>query len=170
MDLLDYILKYIGLIGFLVSLVALYFNWRNTSVNKKKFEDDKNEKKKADLYWNDISDYKKNRGRRNISIVNKGKATAKNVRVLIDGEPIKVYQKGERVQNGMGYVYHFKGIRLLEDIFPKNINSDYAEYISIETNLVENQSMHIKLVWDDDFGTNRENHINWVPGVTKIIS
>ncbi|HHX7186632.1 TPA: hypothetical protein ACVG9G_000444 [Bacillus thuringiensis] len=162
----------LSVISFFLSCLALYFNWQNTSINKKKFKHEQDDKKKANLVWEEIKGNSGQKGIKSIKISNIGKSDAKNFRILINDKVIEIIQKSdEKPGDEYPTQYIFDGLKLTNqnnNFVPSEVSAGLSTTFKIWANPLSNQFIIIKFSWDDEFEEGREKSFKYIPGNTKL--
>ncbi|MEK4707088.1 hypothetical protein [Bacillus sp. FSL R10-2780] len=172
--MLDYILNnwtwtgVISVISLIFSCIALFLNWQNTSINKKKFKHEQDDKKKANIIWDETKGSTALNGVKSIKISNTGKSDAKNFRVMIHNKEIELLQESDKIPGSeVPIKYSFDGIKLIplkNNFVPTEISAGLSVSFQIRTNLLSEQSITVKLIWDDEFEEGRERIFKYIPG------
>ncbi|HDR4766258.1 TPA: hypothetical protein ACQ75Q_001409 [Bacillus thuringiensis] len=162
----------LSIISFILSCFALYFNWQNTSINKKKFKNEQDNKKKAKIVWQEIKGDSNLNGAKLIKISNTGESDAKNFNITINDNALEKIQKND-IQPGDSYptTYLYDGLKLtnLDDNFvPNEISAGLSITFEVRSNLFSSQFVSVKCIWDDEFEEGREISFKYIPGNTKL--
>ncbi|PFW97692.1 hypothetical protein [Bacillus pseudomycoides] len=175
---MDYIINHwtwtgvLSVISLFLSCSALYLNWKNTSINKKKFKNELDDKKKADIVWEEVKGNSQLKGIKTISISNTGKSDAKNLRIIINDKELERLQENDKVPGGEGWTkYSFDGLKLIEkkdNFVPSEISTGTSVSFQIMANPLSGQFVAIKFIWDDEFEKRREKTFKYIPGNTKL--
>ncbi|MED0936420.1 hypothetical protein P4T37_06785 [Bacillus mobilis] len=170
-DLLNWIINnwagILSIISLCLSILALYFNWKNTSINKKKFKQEQDDKKKASIVWNETSDSRSLYGFKTIKISNTGNSDAKNFQIIINGKKIEKIDESDHEAEE----FTFDGLKLTDqsnNSVPTEISAGLSASLRIITNPINHEFIKVKLIWDDEFEEKREKIINYTPGNTKL--
>ncbi|MFJ8216244.1 hypothetical protein [Bacillus cereus] len=142
---------------------ALYLNRQNTSINKEKLKNEIDEKKKANLIWEELPTNRNNTGRKVIKITNVGAATARNIQVFIGKIELGIAEEGAESEVNLVSFNQYK------DPYPtpKNLNSSCFQEFIVKIHKFTEPNIEIKLIWDDDFEEKRSNTIFYIPGSTR---
>lgn len=176
MFFLDFILNnwasFLSIISFILSCLALYFNWQNTNINKKKFKNEQDDKKKAIIAWEEIKGNSAPKGIKSIKLSNTGKSDAKNLRILINDRDIETIQKSdEKPGNEYPTQYLFDGLKLINEknnFVPNEVSAGLSATFKIWANPLSNRLIIVKFIWDDEFEEEREKSFKYIPGNTKL--
>ncbi|PEZ83068.1 hypothetical protein CN374_29070 [Bacillus cereus] len=164
----------LSVISFILSCLALYFNWQNTNINKKKFKHEQDDKKKATIVWEEFEGNKYLKGIKSIKISNEGKSDAKNFRVITNNKEIEWVQDSDIIPGDeLPTQYSFDGLKLVnkqDNFVPTEISAGLSVSFQIRTNPLSEQFIAVKLIWDDEFEEGREKSFKYVPGNTKLIN
>ncbi|PFF30943.1 hypothetical protein CN327_21665 [Bacillus cereus] len=154
------------------SLIALFLNWQNTNINKKKFKHEQDDKNKADLVWEQIKGNSQLKGIKTIRISNTGNSDAKNLRIITDDKELEKIQENDKIPgNPYANGYTFDGLKLVnkqDNFVPTEISAGLSVSFQIRTNPLSEQFITVKLIWDDEFEEGRERTFKYVPGNTKL--
>ncbi|MEJ9111475.1 hypothetical protein LAV76_01740 [Bacillus paramobilis] len=163
----------LSVISFILSCFALYFNWQNTNINKKKFKHEQDDKKKATIVWEEFEGNKYLKGIKSIKISNEGKSDAKNFRVIINNKEIEWIQDSDIIPGDeLPTQYSFDGLKLVnkqDNFVPTEISAGLSVLFQIRTNPLSEQFITVKIIWDDEFEEGRERTFKYIPGKTKSI-
>lgn len=176
MFFLDFILNnwtsILSVISFILSCLALYFNWQNTEINKKKFKHEQDDKQKADIVWEEVDGSNALKGVKSIKISNTGKSDAKNFRIFINDKEIEIIQEKDKIPgNDYPTQYSFDGLKIVNmknNFAPSEISSGLSTTLKVRTNPLNDRFISVKFIWDDDFKKGREKTIKYTPGNTKL--
>ncbi|OWT51820.1 hypothetical protein [Bacillus sp. K2I17] len=162
----------LSITSLVLSCLALYFNWQNTNINKKKFKHEQDDKKKANIVWEEIKGNSGLKGIKSIKISNTGHSDAKNIRIIINDKELEKVQENDIIPGG-GYPssYSFDGLKLTDtrnNFAPTEISAGLSVSFQISTNPLSNQFIIVKCIWDDEFEKNREKSFKYIPGNTKL--
>ncbi|PDZ29132.1 hypothetical protein CON85_07870 [Bacillus toyonensis] len=173
---MDYILNnwtsILSITSFCLSCLALYLNWQNTNINKKKFKQDQDDKNKADLVWDEVNGSSAPKGVKSIQIRNRGKSDAKNFRIIINEKELEIIQENDIIpSNAYPTQYSFDGLKLTNsrnNFVPDEINAGLSIKFEIRTNPLSEKFIIVKFIWDDEFEEGREKSFKYIPGNTKL--
>ncbi|MEG7831579.1 hypothetical protein [Bacillus cereus] len=162
----------LSVISFILSCLALYFNWQNTDINKKKFKHEQDDKKKADIVWQEVDGSSALQGVKSIKISNTGKSDAKNFRIFINDKEIETLQEKDKIPGDVYPTqYSFDGLKIVDmknNFVPSEINSGLSATFKVRTNPLSDRFVSVKFTWDDEFKEGREKTFKYTPGNTKI--
>ncbi|WP_026591428.1 hypothetical protein [Bacillus sp. UNC437CL72CviS29] len=162
----------ISVISLILSCLALFFNWQNTNINKKKFKHEQDDKKKANIVWQEVGGNSSLDGIKLIEISNIGNSDAKNFRITINDKELEKIQKNDIVP-GDSYPtsYSFDGLKLTDsntNFVPTEISTGLAVTFELRSNLISSQFVTVKCIWDDEFEERREKIFKYTPGNTRL--
>lgn len=173
MFFLDFILNnwasFLSVISFILSCFALYFNWQNTNINKKKFKNEQDDKKKADIVWEEIKGSRSLHGYKTIQISNIGQSDAKNFQIIINDKELEIEQESDYDPGTEDFT--FDGIKVVDTMnnyIPTEINAGFSASLEVITNPLSSEFIIVKLIWDDEFEKKREKTFKYIPGNTKL--
>ncbi len=162
----------VSILSLILSCSALYLNWKNTSINKKKFKNEQDDKKKADIVWEEAKGNSQLKGIKTIRISNIGNSDAKNFQIIINDNDLETIQENDIVP-GSGYPssYSFDGLKLTDtrnNFIPTEISAGLSVSFQIRANPLSVQFIIVKFIWDDEFEERREKSFKYTPGNTKL--
>ncbi|MDN4873707.1 MULTISPECIES: hypothetical protein [Bacillus cereus group] len=170
---MDFILNnwasFLSVISFILSCFALYFNWQNTNINKKKFKNEQDDKKKADIVWEEIKGSRSLHGYKTIQISNIGQSDAKNFQIIINDKELEIEQESDYDPDTEDFT--FDGIKVVDTMnnyIPTEINAGFSASLEVITNPLSREFIIVKLIWDDEFEKKREKTFKYIPGNTKL--
>ncbi|MCU4843721.1 hypothetical protein OB992_07040 [Bacillus cereus] len=161
----------ISVISLILSCLALFFNWQNTNINKKKFKHEQDDKKKANIVWEEIKGNSSLKGIKSIKISNTGNSDAKNFRIIINDKELETIQDNDRIPRGYPTGHSFDGLKLTNarnNFAPTEIGAGLSVSFQIRANPLNGQSIIVKCIWDDEFEERREKEFKYIPGNTKL--
>ncbi|MBD5798395.1 hypothetical protein BHU24_05220 [Bacillus pseudomycoides] len=175
---MDYIINHwtwtgvLSVISLFLSCSALYLNWKNTSINKKKFKNEQDDKKKADIVWEEAKGNNQLVGIKTIRISNIGNSDAKNFQIIINDKELEKIQENDKIPgNGYPSSYSFDGLKLIDtrnNFIPTEISAGLSVSFQIRANPLSSQFIRVKCIWDDEFEERREKEFKYIPGNTKL--
>ncbi|PFO80779.1 hypothetical protein COJ87_02675 [Bacillus cereus] len=158
----------LSVISFILSCFALYFNWQNTNINKEKFKNEQDDKKKATIVWNETNDSPNSLyGHKTIKISNTGNSDAKNLQIIINDKVLEKMQDSDFETED----FTFDGLKVVDTInnfIPTEINAGLSASFRVITNPLNHEFIIVKLIWDDEFEKKREKTLKYTPGNTKV--
>ncbi|WP_369355751.1 hypothetical protein [Lysinibacillus capsici] len=170
----DYILNnwtwsgFLSILSFCIACYALYLNHNNTSINKKKFKQEQDDKKKANLVWEEVRGNSSLYGYKTIQISNTGHSDAKKIQIIInDKEFEKITESDMNTEVG----YPFNGLKLSHarnNFRPTEISAGLSVTFQVITHPKDSQFITVKFIWDDEFEAKREKTFKYIPGNSKL--
>ncbi|OOR57421.1 hypothetical protein BGP34_14795 [Bacillus mycoides] len=162
----------LSVISFILSCLALYFNWQNTNINKEKFKHEQDDKKKATIVWEETSGNTSLYGFKTIKISNTGNSDAKNLQIIINDKDLEKIQDGDfDTEDDHPTGYSYDGLKLTDtrnNFSPTEISAGLSVSFRVRTNPLSREFIIVKLIWDDEFEEGREKLFNYIPGNTKL--
>lgn len=175
-DLLNWIANnwssLLSILSFCIACYALYLNHNNTSINKKKFKNEQDDKKKATIGWDEIDGSNHPYGFKTIKISNTGHSDAKNFQIIINDKELEKIQDSDfDTEDDHPTGCAFDGLKLakrLNNNAPTEINAGFSVSLRVRTSPLSHEFIRVKLIWDDEFEKKREKTFNYIPGITKL--
>ncbi|MGX5516066.1 hypothetical protein [Bacillus cereus] len=162
----------LSIISFILSCFALYFNWQNTNINKEKFKNEQDDKKKATIVWEEIEGSRSLIGYKTIKISNTGQSDAKSFQIIInDKELEKVQDSDFDTEDDHPTGYSFDGLKIVNKInnsVPTEITAGFSASFRVITSPINHDFITVKLIWDDEFEEKRERIFKYTPGNSKL--
>lgn len=159
----------LSITSLFLSCLALYFNWQNTSINKKKFKHEQDDKKKATIVWDEIEGTRSQFGYKTIKISNTGHSDAKKFQIIINDKELEIEQESDYDPGTEDFTFDgIKVVDMMNNSIPTEINAGFSASLKVITNPINHEFISVKLIWADELEEKREKTFKYIPGNTKL--